>query len=95
MGYETYIGPFVSGRVILLFEILKMFYPPKGRLLADSCRGPIVFTYVLFWVSKTLEAFQFTDGFLPKKKPEKALFDGTGWTGWTDGTGWTVIKSVL
>ena len=28
-------------------KILKMFYPPKGRLLADSCRGPIVFTYVL------------------------------------------------
>ena len=72
-----------------LFEILKMFYPPKGRLLADSCRGPIVFTYVLFWVSKTLEAFQFTGGFLPKKIPEKALFDGT------DGTGRTVPKSVL
>ena len=46
---------------------LKMFYPPKGRLLADSCRGPIVFTYVLFWVSKTLEAFQFTGDFLQKK----------------------------
>ena len=41
-------------------ESLKTFYPPKGCLLADSCRGPIVFTYVLFWVSKTLEAFQFT-----------------------------------
>ena len=24
----------------------KGIYPPKGRLLADSCRGPIVFTYV-------------------------------------------------
>ena len=63
-----------------LFEILKMFYPPKGRLLADSCRGPIGFTYVLFWVSKSLEAFQFTGGFLPKKIPEKALFDGTDGT---------------
>jgi len=69
-----------------------MFYPPKGRLLADSCRGPIVFTYVLFWVSKTLEAFQFTGGFLPKKIPENVLFDGTGGTGWTGGT---VPKSVL
>ena len=29
------------------FEILKMLYPPKGRLPADSSRGPIVFTYVL------------------------------------------------
>ena len=66
-----------------------MFYPPKGRLLADSCRGPIVFTYVLFWVSKTLEAFQFTGGFLPKKIPEKALFGGTDGTGWTDGTAGT------
>ena len=34
--------------VFCLFETLKMFYLPKGRLLADSCRGPIVFTYVLF-----------------------------------------------
>ena len=59
------------------FLTLKMFYPPKGRLLADSCRGPIGFTYVLFWVSKSLEAFQFTDGFLQKKIPEKVLFDGT------------------
>ena len=53
--------------VFCLFETLKMFYPPKGRLLADSCRGPIVFTYVLFRVSKTLEAFQSTDSFLQKK----------------------------
>ena len=30
--------------VFRVFETLKMFYPPKGRLLADSCRGPIVFT---------------------------------------------------
>ena len=58
-------------------KTLKMFYPPKGRLLADSCRGPIGFTYVLFWVSKSLEAFQFTGGFLQKKIPEKVLFDGT------------------
>ena len=50
-----------------------MFYPPKGRLLADSCRGPIGFTYVLFWVSKSLEAFQFTGGFLKKEIPENAL----------------------
>ena len=25
---------------------LLMFYPPKGHLLADSSRGPIVFTYI-------------------------------------------------
>ena len=62
-GFQIYEG--VRG----LFQILKMFYPPKGRLLADSCRGPIGFTYVLFWVSKSLEAFQFTSGFLKKKNP--------------------------
>ena len=50
-----------------------MFYPPKGRLLAESCRSPIVFTYVLFWVSKTLVTFQFTAGFLQKKKPGNVL----------------------
>ena len=34
------------------FETLKMFYPPKGRLLAECRlqRGPFVFTYVLFYV---------------------------------------------
>ena len=32
-------------KVVQLF--LLMFYPPKGRLLADSSRGPIFFTYVL------------------------------------------------
>ena len=50
-----------------------VLYPRKGCLLADSCRGPIVFTYVLFWVSKTLEAFQFRGGFLPKKIFRKFL----------------------
>ena len=60
---------------------MKMFYPPKGRLLADSSRGPIVFTHVLFWVRKTLETFQFTSGFLQKKNmkmfyPPKGLCKG-------------------
>ena len=58
-----------------------MFYPPKGRLLADSCRGPIGFTYVLFWVSKTLEAFKIPTFRRPKKIPENVLFDGMGWDG--------------
>ena len=39
-----------------------MFYPPKGRLPADSSRGPIVFTYVLFCVRKRILDFQFTSG---------------------------------
>ena len=37
-----------------LFEILKMFYPPEGLCGAEPERGPIVFTYVLFWVRKRI-----------------------------------------
>ena len=76
-----------------------MFYPPKGRLLADSSRGPIVFTYVLFCVRKRILGFQFRGGFLPKKILENVLFGG--WDGWDgmgwDGMGWMGwgIKSVL
>ena len=43
----------------------KMFYPPKGLCKADTEGGPIVFTYVLFWVRKRILDFQFTSGFLP------------------------------
>ena len=50
--------------VFFLFETLRMFYPPKGRLLADSSRVPIIFTYVLFCLRKRLLDFQFTFGFL-------------------------------
>ena len=63
----------VDGMDGMGWGIKSVLYPPKGRLLADSCRGPIGFTYVLFWVSKSLEAFQFTDGFLQKKNPENVL----------------------
>ena len=48
-----------------LFETPRMFYPPKGLCKADTEGGLIVFTYVLFWVSKRILDFQFTDGFLP------------------------------
>ena len=47
------------GIIIRLFETSKMFYPPKGRLPADSSRGPIVFTYILFWVRKRILDFSF------------------------------------
>ena len=58
----------------LPFWVLENVFPPKGRLLGDSCRGPFVSTYFLFWVSKTLEAFQFSGGFLPKKKNPSKCF---------------------
>ena len=51
--------------VLCLFETSPMFYPSKRRLLADSSRGPIVFTYVLFCLRKRILDFQFTNGFLP------------------------------
>ena len=57
--WETVFGPFVSWAVIRLFQILKMFYLPKGSLPADSSRGSIVFTYVLFWVRKRILDFPF------------------------------------
>ena len=50
-------------KVVQLF--LLMFYPPKGLCKADTEGGPIVFTYVLFWVRKRILDFQFTGGFLP------------------------------
>ena len=50
-----------------------MLYPPKGRLAADSSRAPIIFTYVLFWVRKTLEAFQFSAGNPPFSNVENVL----------------------
>ena len=42
-----------------------IFYPPKGICKADTEGGPIVFTYVLFWVRKRILDFQLTGGFLP------------------------------
>ena len=54
LGKESYIGPFVSDSVIRLFEILKIFYPPKG-----TEGGPIVFTYIVFWVRKCILNLSF------------------------------------
>ena len=50
-----------------------MFHAPKGCLLADSCRGPILFTYVLFWVTITLQGIQFISGFLKIFFPPEGL----------------------
>ena len=58
------------------FFCFKMFYPPKGCLPADYSRGPIVFTYVLFWVKKRILDFQFRGGFLPFWKPANVLSPG-------------------
>ena len=78
--------------------VVELFLSPEGKSAWSNCftcvprpkgteGGSIVFTYVLFWVSKTLEAFQFMGGFLPKKIPENVLFDGTdGRVGRTGGT---------
>ena len=42
----------------MIYPYLYEFYPPKG-----TEGGPIVFTYVLFCVRKSILDFQFTDGF--------------------------------
>ena len=57
-----------------------MFYPPKGLCKADTEGGPIVFTYVLFWVRKRILDFFFTGGFWHFLNPPNVLFDGRGWT---------------
>ena len=44
-----------SSQGVQLF--LLMFYPPKGLCKADTEGGPIVFTYVLFWVRKRILDF--------------------------------------
>ena len=56
---------------------LLMFYPPKGLCKADTEGGPIVFTYVLFWVRKRILDFQFTGGFWHFLNLQNVLFDGT------------------
>ena len=45
--YEEVLGVSVSVAVIRLFEILKMFYPPKELCKADTEGGPIVFTCLI------------------------------------------------
>ena len=64
-GLENVYWTFNLSAVFCLFETLKMFYPPEGLCRAEPERGPIVFTFVLFWVRKRILDFQFTDGFLP------------------------------
>ena len=51
-------SPFFIG----LFEILKIFYPPKGLCKADTEGGQIVFTYVLFCLRKGILDLQFSLG---------------------------------
>ena len=60
---------------------LLMFYPPKGVCRADTEGGPIVFTYVLFCVTKRILDFQFVNGKSPLRDSPNVLFDGVGWGG--------------
>ena len=43
-----------------LFENLKMFYPPGGRLLCSLLRGPIVFNLGVIGVVKGVWGFKNT-----------------------------------
>ena len=53
-----------TNRVSRVFFARKCFIP-RREMHGISIRGPIVFTYVLFWVRKRILDFQFTNGFLP------------------------------
>ena len=63
-GLGNVYGTFVSTAVVRLFEILKMFYPPKGEEMQSiSSRVPIVFTYLYInWVRKRIWHFRFSGG---------------------------------
>ena len=76
--FDVKLGVVVKNFKITAGRWLFVFYPPKRRLPADSSRCPIVFTYVLFWVRKTLETFKFTDGFSQKKKNLKMFYPPKG-----------------
>ena len=64
-------GPFVSGSVIRLIEILKIFYPPKDSAKADSVFGPfdrLSFYCVLggrFVCGMVIRLFEIFKMFLP------------------------------
>ena len=63
-------GPFVSGAVIRLFEILKMFYPPKGLCKAEP-NGIHLTVFPFYCVRKGFLHFQnfhFTSAFLKSLK---------------------------
>ena len=58
-------GPFVSGAVIRLFEILKMFYPPKGLCEAEPEWGPFENSFHLLCLEKGVGTFKFSGGERP------------------------------
>ena len=80
--------------VFCLFENLKMFYPPKGLCKADTEGGPIVFTYVLFWVRKRILDF-FHGRFLAFFNFPNVLFDGTDGLDGSDGPDFCPLKFFI
>ena len=59
---EEVLGVSISGAVIRLFEILKMFYPPEGLCGAEPERGPIVFTLHFIGVRRSIGGFKICIG---------------------------------
>ena len=51
---------------------LKCFIPQR-EMRSISSRGPIVFTYVLFWVREGISHFQKSIGFLKIFEPRKCF----------------------
>ena len=67
-----------------LFEILKMFYPPKGLCEAEP-NGVHLILSILLCLRKGVWIFRFSGGNPPFQNLENVLFtdgwDGMGWTG--------------
>ena len=65
-------------------HLILFIFIPRREMRSISTRGPIVFTYVLFLVSKrTLEKKNGhpSSVILSEFFPRNVLFDGTGWGG--------------
>ena len=66
--------PFVSGAVICLFEILKMFYPPKGFCESRfRMGGPFDSLSILLCLRKGVWTFRFSGGNPPFQNLENVL----------------------
>ena len=56
---------------------------PRREMRSISSRGPIVFTYDIFWVSKRTfkKKSHPSSVILAEFFPQNVLFDGVGWDG--------------
>ena len=90
-GLGKVYGVSKTHKVQKLIGFLKIFEPrkcfiPRREIRSISSRGPIVFTYVLFWVREGILHFQKSIRFLKIFEPRKCfIVTGGRVDGWTGG----------